>query len=352
MHIPETMRAVVKAREGRGAEPRTLPVPGAGPGEVLVRVRSCAICGTDVHIYQWNSWAAANVAKAYSSLPRILGHEFSGEVVRVGEGVTRVKIGDRVAAETHLPCGDCYLCRTGNGFNCQNIRRFKNGVYAEYALIPEFSCEKLPDSVSYEIGSMLEPFSVAVHGAGKARMVGDSVAVVGAGPIGLFTVKLARAMGAAKIFASDVSDYRLDLAKKAGADVVVNAGREDVVKAVREGTGGLGAGVVFEISGNVKATKQAFELLRKCGTMVMTGLPSEPLVLDAGSDIVWKAATIHGIHGRETFTSWEISKSLLASGVVEIASLATHRFNLFAEYEKAFELAEKGLAGKILLLPE
>lgn len=352
MQIPETMRAVVKTKEERGAEFRIVPVPQAGAGEVLVKVRACAICGTDVHMYQWNKWAQENVAKSYSGLPRIMGHEFSGEVVQVGEGVTRVKPGDRVAAETHLPCGTCFLCRTGNGFNCQNIRRFKNGVYAEYALIPEFSAEVLPETISDEIGSMLEPFSVAVHGVSKVRVLGDTVAVIGAGPIGLFTVKLARAMGASKIFVSDVSDYRLELAKKAGADVALNGARDDVVKAVREGTGGLGAGVVFEISGNVRAAKQGFELLRKCGTMVMTGLPSEPLVLDAGSDIVWKAATVLGIHGRETFTSWEISKSLLSEGRVEIASLATHRFNMFTEFQKGFELAEKGLTGKVIFLSD
>ena len=352
MSIPQTMKAVVKEKEGRGAALQMQPVPDVGPDEVLVKVKAAAICGTDVHIYQWNAWAAANVAKSYSKLPRIMGHEFSGEVIKTGSAVKRVKPGDRVAAETHLPCGECYLCRTGNGFNCQNIRRFKNGIYAEYALIPEWSCEILPDCISYETAAMLEPFSVAVHGVSKVHLVGDTVFIVGAGPIGLYTVKLARIMGAAKVFISDVSEYRLQLAVKAGADYVINSLKEDPVEVVLKNTDGLGAGIVFEISGNVKATKQGFQALRKCGTMVMTGLPSEPLVLDAGSDIVWKAATVYGIHGRQVSNSWITSKALLSEKRIEIDTLITHRFKLFQEFEKGFDLAEKGLTGKVIFIPE
>lgn len=351
MNIPKMMKAIVKTKEERGAEYLEVEVPEVGPGEVLVKIKACAVCGTDIHMYQWNAWAAANVKKAYSGLPRIMGHEFSGEVVRVGEGVKKVKVGDRIAAETHVPCGECYLCRTGKQFNCQNVKRFKNGVYADYALIPEFCAEKIPDNIGYDVAALFEPFSVAVHGASYVRMVGDSVAVIGVGPIGLFSIKMAKAMGATTIFASDISEYHLSLAEKAGANYLLNPKEMNVVKEVRDATDGLGAGVVFETSGNVIAIKQAFELLRKSGSMVMIGLPSDPLVLDASSDIVWKGATIYGVHGRDVFTSWEISKNLLGSGKVEIESLITHRFK-FNQFKKALELAEAGKTGKVLLLPE
>lgn len=346
--IPATMKAVVKVKKERGAVLQELPVPEVGPREVLVKVRAAAICGTDIHMYQWNAWANQNVERSYSGLPRIMGHEFSGDVVKVGKDVVRVKPGDRVVAETHIPCGDCYLCNIGEGFNCQHVKRFKNGVYAEYALIPEMSAIKFPDSLSYEEASVMEPFSVAVHGVSNTSVVGDTVGVIGAGPIGLFTVKIVKAMGASEIFVSDVSDYRLDLARKSGATYTFNPLKTDIVKEVKERTNGLGLGTVFEISGNVKATKQAFECLRKCGTMIMTGLPSEPLVLDAGSDIVWKAAKIFGIHGREVYKSWEITKGLLGSGRVEVASLITHKLDLFTQFDYGFELAESAQAGKVV----
>jgi threonine 3-dehydrogenase len=182
-------------------------------------------------------------------------------------------------------------------------------------------------------------------------MVGDTVTVIGAGPIGLFAAHLAKTMGAAKVFITDVSDYRLDLAKKLGADVAINVKNADPVAVVREATSGLGAGIVIETSGNIKAIKQGFEILRKNGSICMVGLPSEPLVLDAGPDIVWKAAVVYGIHGRDTFTTWEIAKNLVSSGRVNLEPFITHKF-AFGDYKKGFELAIAGKAGKILLLPE
>lgn len=346
--IPSMMKAVVKVKKERGAVLQEVPVPEVGPKEVLVKVKAAAICGTDIHMYQWNAWADKNVEKSYSGLPRIMGHEFSGDVVKVGKDVQRVKPGDKVVAETHIPCGECYLCNIGEGFNCQHIRRFKNGVYAEYALIPEMSAIKFPDSLSYEEASVMEPFSVAVHGVSNASVVGDTVGIIGAGPIGLFTVKIVKAMGASEIFVSDISEYRLDLARKCGATYTFNPSKTDIVKEIKDKTDGLGLGTIFEISGNVKATKQAFECLRKCGTMIMTGLPSEPLILDAGTDIVWKAAKIFGIHGREVYKSWEITKGLLGSGRVEVDSLITHKLDLFSQFDYGFELAESARAGKVV----
>lgn len=344
------VKAIVKTESKPGAEYTSFEIPEMGPYDVLVKVKACAICGTDVHIYEWNEWAARNFVRAYGGLPRVLGHEFAGEIVKVGREVTKVKTGDRVAAETHIPCGQCFLCRTGKSFNCQNIRRFKTGVFAEYAVIPEYAAEKIPESIPYHIAALFEPFGVAVHAASCVRMVGDSVAVIGSGPIGLFCITLARVMGATTIFASDVSDYRLSLAKTAGAGYRLNPAGGDVVSQVKEITNGLGVGIVFETSGNVQAMKQGFEMLRKCGSYVMIGLPSEPLVLDASADIAWKGAVVYGIHGRDTFTTWEIAKNLLADKIVDLEPLITHQCAL-ADFKEAFRLCQNQQTGKVILYP-
>ncbi len=345
------VNAIVKTRPEPGAENIPFDLPEMGAGDVLVKVRATAICGTDVHIYDWNEWAAQNFIRSYGGLPRVLGHEFSGEIVEVGKAVKKVTVGDRIAAETHIPCGQCFLCRTGNQYNCQHVKRFKTGVFAEYAVIPEFSAERVPENIPDDVAALFEPFGVSVHAASRVRMVGDSVAVVGSGPIGLFCVALAKAMGAAEVVATDVSEFRLSLAKTAGADLVLNPAQADVVSQVREMTDGLGVGVVFETSGNVAAMKQGFEMLRKCGDYVMIGLPSQPLVLDAGADIAWKGATVHGIHGRDTFTTWEIAKNLLSSKRVDLEPLITHRFS-FGDFREAFRLCKALETGKVLLLPE
>jgi threonine 3-dehydrogenase len=182
-------------------------------------------------------------------------------------------------------------------------------------------------------------------------MVGDSVAVVGTGPIGLFAIILAKVMGSTQVTAIDISDYRLNLAKEVGADVVVNSKTTNPIEIVKDITKGLGVGIVIETSGNVKAMKQGFEILRKCGSYCMVGLPSEPLVLDAGSDIVWKGAQIHGIYGREIFATWEIEKNLLSSQRVNIEPIITHKFG-FKKYKEAFDLCMAQKAGKVILMPD
>lgn len=351
MSIPKTMMAIVKTKHERGAEYIEVPVPEVGPDEALIKVHAMAICGTDIHTYQWNNWAQNNFEKAYSNLPRIMGHEFSGEVVKIGERVKNVKIGQRCCCETHIPCGECYQCKTGDSYNCQHVKRFKDGIYAEYALVPASMLVTLPDDMSYDYGTVMEPLSVATHATSTVRMVGDTVCVIGAGPIGLFVITVAKAMGASDIFVSDVSEYRRGLAKEAGATYALDPSQCDVVAEIKKMTDGLGCGTVFDTSGNVGAIKQGFEILRKCGHMVMIGLPSKPLVLDASDDIVWKAATVHGIHGREEFTSWLISKGLIASGRINIDKLLTHRFKM-SQFKEAFELAEAGLTGKVILYPD
>ena len=351
MDIPKTMMAIVKTKHERGAMYKEVPVPETGPEDVLVKVHAAAICGTDIHIYQWNTWAQENFERAFSKMPRIMGHEFSGEIVKVGERVDNVRPGQRVCCETHIPCGRCYQCRTGNPHNCLHVARFKDGIYGEYCMVPARMLVVLPDEMPYELGSVMEPFSVASHAASQVRMVGDTVFVIGAGPIGLFITSISKAMGASCIYVSDISEYRRELAMKAGATETLDPSSCDIVEELKKRTEGLGCGTVFDTSGNVGAIKQGFEALRKCGHIVMVGLPSKPLMLDAANDIVWKEAIVHGIHGREEFTSWEISKNLLSSGRVNIDQLITHRFRM-SEFKEAFELAEAGCTGKVILYPD
>lgn len=352
METKKMMKAIVKTKRERGAEYKDVPVPEPEAEEVLVKVHAAAICGTDIHIYQWNKWAQENFERSFSKIPRIMGHEFSGEIVKKGSLVNNVEIGQRVACETHIPCGHCYQCRTGDTYNCLNIRRFRDGIYGEYAVVPAKNLVILPDSMTYDQASVMEPFSVATHGASMVSMVGDTVMVMGCGPIGLFIIKIARAMGASYIYASDISEYRRKLAMESGAEKVFDPAACDVVAEVKALTENLGCGTVFDTSGSVEAINQGFKILRKCGSMVMIGLPSKTLSFeDAGNDIVWKAAKIYGIHGREILKSWEISKGLIGSGRVNIDNLLTHKFP-YSQYEKAFELAEKGLTGKVILYPD
>jgi threonine 3-dehydrogenase len=342
------MKAVVKTGYAPGADFIEVPVPQIeNDDEVIVKVKKAAICGTDVHIYQWNDWAAETVPKMFKRLPRIMGHEFCGEVIEIGKAVRKIKVGDRVAGETHIACGSCYLCRIGEEYNCLNMGRFRDGVFAEYAVIPEYGAEIIPVSIGDEEAALFEPMGVAVHALSSVKPAGEIIHIIGAGPIGLFTVVLAGVMGAAHIVVSDISEYRLKLALELGADSAVNPTNTQVYDEIMKITRSVGSDVMVETSGNVIAIQEGFRSLRKCGTCLMIGLPSEPLQLNAGADIVWKGAKIYGIHGRDNFRSWEIAKRLLENSKMDIRKIITHRFQ-FSEFEKAFKLCESGATGKVI----
>lgn len=340
------MRAVAKTKPGMGAELIWMPVPLPAPDEVLIKIRSCAICGTDVSRYYWRGMK--NDPRARDAFPRVLGHEFCGTVVAMGNRVEGVQTGERVTSETHVPCGECFLCKSGNGHNCQNLHGFKNGVFSEYAVIPAKTLIKVPDTVSDEVAATLEPFSVAVHAMEYADVLGDTVLITGAGPIGLYAIQLAKAAGAARIYASDVSTFRRELAAAAGADVVLDPTQENVAERVVNETDGLGAGIVFETSGNATAFSGALDAIRKCGTLVVVGLPSAPMMIDVSKYIVHKSLHIHGVYGRSIFRSWERALQLLATGRVPVGDVITHRLQLMDEYEKGFALAAEGKSGKVV----
>src|ERR1051325_7692495 len=257
--MPDTMQAVVKDSRAPGLAVRTVPKPRAGPGEVLIAVRHAGVCGTDLHIADWDSWAQGRIHP-----PIVVGHEFAGAVVAVGEGVTELKVGQPAPAEGHIICGHCLQCRTGNGHICRNTRIIgvdRDGAFAEFIAMPATNVLTL-DGIPTEIGAIMDPMGNAFHTVLTADIPGSTVFVVGCGPIGCFAVGIARAAGAAKVIASDVNAKRLALAKRMGAHVTIDATRDDVVRAVRAETGGEGADVVCEMSGVPAALHQAFATIR------------------------------------------------------------------------------------------
>ncbi|MCR4401567.1 MAG: L-threonine 3-dehydrogenase [Firmicutes bacterium] len=341
--------ALVKERPVPGAALKEVDVPELGPKDVLVKVKAAAICGTDIHIYAWNDWARARVRP-----PMIFGHEFCGEVVETGEDVTQLSPGDLVAAETHIPCGACFQCRTGAQHICRHMAILgvhTDGAFTDYAVIPEICAWKLPPQTDPEVGAIYEPFGVAAHGVLMHNLAGCSVAVFGCGPIGLFAVGIARAAGASHVFAVDVIDTRLRLATQMGATMTFNPNKQDVPAAILAQTKGAGVDCFIELSGSPAAVKQGFAALRNGGAVSLIGLPAQPVTLDLTQEIIYKEARVFGSTGRGMFDTWYRVTAFLESGLVDPRPVITHRFSL-SDYDKAFEVLIKTEdAGKVILLP-
>jgi len=341
------MKAIVKEKERVGASLKDVPRPEVKPGDVLVRVETAAICGTDIHIYNWTQYAKnVNVP-----LPLIFGHEFSGEVVEIGRNVSQIKVGDIVAGETHIPCGMCYQCRIGNQHICQNMKILGihvNGAFAEYVAIPEVCAWKLPSNLSFDIGAIYEALGVAVHAIFVDNIAGKSAVIFGCGPIGLFAIGLANFSGVTQLIAVDVIEERLNLAKKMGARITINAEREKVEEKVLNLTRGIGVDVLIELSGSPSAIRQGFNILRKGGRVSLVGLPSSRVELDLVNNVIYKGAKIYGITGREMFSTWYKMRAIMESGKFDPRPVITDKFNL-SEFQKAIKLAETCTRGKILI---
>lgn len=341
------MKVVIKEEAGEGAVIATKEIPKVGPNDILVKVMATSICGTDYHIYSWDAWSQKRI-----KTPRIMGHEFAGEVVELGKNVTRVKLGDIVSAETHVVCGKCELCVTGKAHICKDTKILgvdTDGSFAEYIAIPEENAWINDPSISPEYLCVQEPLGNAVHTVMSGEIIGKSIAVVGCGPIGIMAVAVAKAVSASKVIAIEVNEYRLELAKKLGADVVINPLKEDVVKRVLEETDGMGVDVVAEMSGNAAAIQQALEYIKLGGRMSMLGIPTKNVEIDIAS-LVFKGIQIHGITGRRMYDTWYQVKGLLASGNLNIDTIITHKLSL-EEYEKGMELMKSGDCGKVVLIP-
>jgi threonine 3-dehydrogenase len=343
------MIAVVKQKKEAGAKLEEVKIPTLGPEDVLVKVKATALCGTDLHIYEWSTWAQNSGIEP----PRIMGHEFSGEIVEVGSAVVDLNPGDYVAGETHIPCGKCYQCKNGQQHICGDLKLFSihtDGCFGEYTKIPAICARKIPTSISPEIGAVLEPLGTALRSCLEVKVTGRNIAVIGCGPIGLFAVASSRAMGAATIIATDTVNERLQLSKEVGADLSLNPTKKDMADEILKMTEGVGVDAFIDASGSVEAIKQGFKSLRKGGEVALIGLPSEPISLNLGPDIIFKEAKVIGIHGRKMFKTWTKMENMLDKGLLNIDPIISHTKPLY-EFEEAFELIKTGKGCKVILDP-
>lgn len=343
------MRAIVKAEPKRGARLQTVAVPEIGPRDVLVRVRAASICGTDLHIYLWDRWAARRIHP-----PLVFGHEFCGVVEKIGDEVATIRLGEFVSAEMHVACGLCHQCRTGQRHICQKVRIIgidADGCFAEFVKIPEANIWKIDPAIPADYAAVLDPLGNAVHTVLAGDIAGQSVAITGCGPIGLFSIAIAKACGAYPVFATELHPFRRKLAEKVGATVVLDPSQADPVAELLRLTDGEGADVVLEMSGNPKGVRQAFQMLRRGGRISLLGIPSKPLELDLANDIIFKGATVQGINGRRVFETWYKMQTLLKSGALDLSPLITNRLSM-AKFEEGMELLLSGNAAKVLLYPD
>src|SRR5947207_8297081 len=276
------MQAIVKTEARPGAEIQRVAVPEIGPRDVLVRVKAASVCGTDLHIYRWDRWSERRIHP-----PLVFGHEFCGVVESVGAEVTTARAGDFVSAEMHVACGRCFQCRTGQRHICQNVRIIgidMDGCFAEFVRIPESNIWKIDPAIPADYASVLDPLGNAVHTVLAGEVAAKTVAIVGCGPIGLFSIAVARAVGAAQVFAIEINEHRAELARKMKADYVLNPAKEDVKKTVFEATGGVGVDVVLEMSGKTPGIRLGFDILRIGGRRSPLGIPSKPVELYCADD--------------------------------------------------------------------
>ena len=346
--MPETMQAVVKPAARPGVEIREVPLPAFGPTDVLVKVEAASVCGTDLHIYNWDPWAQGRIKP-----PLIPGHEFSGVVAATGSKVTAVKEGDFVSAEMHVACGKCLLYRTGQAHICQYVKIIgvdADGAFAEYVTIPESNIWELDPSLPREYASILDPLGNAVHTVLAGEIAAKTVAIVGCGPIGLFAIAVARACGAAAVYALEVNQHRRQLAEAMHADFVLDPTKDDVLQFVQERTAGLGVDVVLEMSGHADAMRLGFQILRPGGRVSLLGIPARPVELDFARDIIFKGAVVQGINGRKMYETWYQMEALLRTGKLDLSPVITHRLAM-KDFPQGMELLKSGEASKILLYP-
>jgi threonine 3-dehydrogenase len=341
------MRALAKMHAGPGVEMIERPVPVPAAGEVLLRVDAASICGTDLHLFQWDEWAAENLQP-----PRILGHELAGTVVGIGSGVTRVHEGDLVGVESHLFCWECAQCKRGEMHLCRDLQVIGvhvDGGFAEHVVIPEANAVE-SNGLDAAVVALQEPMGNAVHAAFAEPIEGRTVLVTGCGPIGLCAVGIARAAGASFVVATDTEPYRLELARTMGADLALDATDRDTERRIIEATGGEGVDVVLEMSGAVPALHQALRVITRGGRISLLGIFNGPVPLELSDQVIMQGLRLHGIFGRRVYDTWERTQALLRSGALDVTPIITHRLDL-AEWPKAFELLESRHAGKVVLLP-
>ena len=342
------MNAICKLNPALGAELIDVDTPNLTPNSVLVEVLFTSICGTDIHIFDWDQWASSRM-----NLPLIIGHELSGKVIEIGSNVKSVNCGDFISAESHVTCGSCLQCSTGLSHLC-NVVKLRgvdfDGCFADFAMIDESSIWVNDSCISPEIASIQEPFGNALHSLTYTNVKDEKVIVLGCGPIGLCAIALCHLFGAEQIFAVDISEYRLDLASKMGATEIINATSDNYSKDIMDMTNGLGVGILLELSGSPIALSEGLKLVRSGGYVSLLGLPSKNVSLDISNDIILKGLTVQGIFGRILPKTWEETSKILTSNKLNLSDLITHQFKL-EEFNSAFNLMKTGMCGKIVMSP-
>ncbi len=342
------MRAILKEAPGPGMVLRERPTPGCGPSDVLIRVQHAGVCGTDLHIWEWDSWARGRLRP-----PVVIGHEFAGEIVELGREAAAAGLlaqGDPVTAEGHIVCGHCLQCRLGAAHLCQRTQIIgvdRDGAFADYIAMPASNVMKL-DGIPTEVGAIMDPVGNAVHTVLEAEVPGAMVLVLGCGPIGCFAVGVARAAGASLVIASDLNPTRLELARAMGAHVTLNPATDDVLARVRELTGGDGVDLVCEMSGHPSGHAQAFAAARLGGRVNLLGTPSRTTELDFARDVIFKGLTLYGVTGRKMYETWHELRRFLRAGQLDPRPVITHRFPLECIAE-AIQVIKDGRAGKVIL---
>jgi threonine 3-dehydrogenase len=338
------MKALVKAKKEVGLWMEDVPVPEVGPNDVLVKVRRTAICGTDVHIWNWDEWSQRTIP-----VPMTVGHEFMGEVAELGSEVRGLTIGQRVSGEGHITCGHCRNCRAGRRHLCRNTVGLgvnRTGSFAEYVSLPAVNVFPLPDSITDEVASFLDPLGNAVHTALSFDLVGEDVLITGAGPIGVMAASVARFVGARHVVVTDVNEYRLDLARKMGATRAVNVQKQSLRDVMEELHMHEGFDVGLEMSGNGEAFRGMLEVMNHGGRVAILGIPSKDVAID-WNQVIFKGLLLKGVYGREMFETWYKMSSLIQSGL-PLGPVLTHRFPI-DRFVDGFEIMRSGQSGKVVL---
>jgi threonine 3-dehydrogenase len=338
------VRALVKARAEQGIWMQDVPVPEIGPNDVLIKVRKASICGTDVHIWNWDPWAQKTI-----KVPMVIGHEFMGEIARLGAEVTGFQVGDRVSGEGHITCGHCRNCRAGKRHLCRNTVGLgvnRPGCFAEYVALPAFNVFRVPKEIPDEIASFFDPLGNAVHTALSFDLVGEDVLITGAGPIGLMAAAISRHVGARHVVVTDLNPYRLDLARRLGATRAVDVHTQTLGDVMRGLGMTEGFDVGMEMSGNAQAFRDLLSVMNHGGRVAILGIPPAEVSID-WNQVIFKGLILKGVYGREMFETWYKMVAMLQSGL-NVAPVVTHRFPV-AQYAEAFEAMRSGQSGKVVL---
>ncbi|WMS86413.1 L-threonine 3-dehydrogenase [Pleionea litopenaei] len=338
------MKTLTKAKSEPGIWMTDQPRPAVGHNDVLIKIRKTAICGTDMHIYNWDDWSQKTIP-----VPMVVGHEFVGEVAEVGQEVKGFKVGDRVSGEGHITCGHCRNCRAGRRHLCRNtvgVGVNRAGAFAEYLAIPAENAFKIPDDISDDLASIFDPFGNAVHTALSFDLVGEDVLITGAGPIGIMAAAVCRHVGARHVVITDVNEYRLELATKMGATRAVNVAKESLKDTMNELGMTEGFDVGLEMSGVPSAFQQMLNTMNHGGKIAMLGIPPGEMGID-WNQVIFKGLVIKGIYGREMYETWYKMVSMLQSGL-DISPIITHRYSV-DEFQNGFDAMGSGQSGKVVL---